>query len=71
MVSSNLAIELKNFGILVTSIDPGWMKTEMGGPDSKIDVDEAIPGILSVLSTLQGVDDTGKFLTYEGKPLRW
>ena len=32
VLTRKLAVELQGTGILVNSIDPGWLATELGGP---------------------------------------
>lgn len=51
-------------------LQPGWVKTDMGGPHAKVEASEAAAGIVTVLleTTLQ---HSGKFYDYEGKELPW
>jgi len=37
-----LAAELADTDIIVASVDPGWVRTQMGGPNARISVDEGI-----------------------------
>jgi|YelNatPaOPRAMG01_1025707.scaffolds.fasta_scaffold19875_3 NAD(P)-dependent dehydrogenase (short-subunit alcohol dehydrogenase family) len=37
-----LAEELKNTSVKVFSVDPGWVKTDMGGPDAMLEIGEGI-----------------------------
>ena len=39
MVMTNLSLELRSEGILVMSMHPGWVKTDMGGPNGLIDTE--------------------------------
>ncbi|XP_052809194.1 C-factor-like [Mya arenaria] len=61
MLTTNLALELKEDGILATAVHPGWVKTEMGGPNALIDTGESITAMMSLLAKLQGEEGTGKF----------
>ncbi|XP_060587073.1 C-signal-like [Ruditapes philippinarum] len=61
MITSNLSLDLKTDGILCTAIHPGWVKTEMGGPNALISTEESLKGIMSVLEKLQGEEGSGKF----------
>ncbi len=37
-----LAAELEGTPVIVASVDPGWARTDMGGPDAKISVEDGI-----------------------------
>lgn len=39
MAMKNLSLELKDEGILVMAMHPGWVLTEMGGPNALIDTE--------------------------------
>jgi NAD(P)-dependent dehydrogenase (short-subunit alcohol dehydrogenase family) len=39
-LTRNLASELRGTGILVNAIDPGWVKTRMGGPGAPSSIEE-------------------------------
>ena len=42
MLTKFLAAELKNDNVIVNSVDPGWVKTDMGGPDAMLDIPDGI-----------------------------
>jgi len=42
----DLAIELEGSGVLANMMDPGWCRTDMGGPDAFNDVSTVLPGAL-------------------------
>jgi NAD(P)-dependent dehydrogenase (short-subunit alcohol dehydrogenase family) len=64
-----LADELRSARILVNSVCPGWVATEMGGPDAPRTVEE---GAASVMWAAMLPDDgpTGGFFR-DGEPLAW
>ena len=61
MVTSNFALEFKSDGIIATAVHPGWVKTEMGGPNALISTEESAVGIMNTLAKLEGEEGTGKF----------
>ena len=42
----DLAFALKGANVLVNYLDPGWLKTDMGGPDAWEEVETVLPGAL-------------------------
>jgi NAD(P)-dependent dehydrogenase (short-subunit alcohol dehydrogenase family) len=67
-LTCKLAAELLGTGILVNSIDPGWVATDMGGRGGG-PVEEGVKGIVWA-STLPDDGPTGGFF-FEGKPIEW
>ena len=69
-VVKSLSVDLKPQGITVISLHPGWVKTDMGGPNAPVSIDESIEGMTQVIHTTD-IRDTGRFLNYDGKELPW
>lgn len=44
--TKDLATQLKNTNVLVNALDPGWLKTDMGGKNADFSVETVIPGAL-------------------------
>lgn len=65
-VMQGLATDLRAQGIAVALIDPGWVRTDMGGPDAEDDVIDVARGILDIANTLD-MARTGRFLHWSGK----
>lgn len=65
-----LALELKAQGIIVCPIHPGWVQTNMGGPNAEISARESAAGIVEFVRNLT-MAQSGRFFTWEGKPLAW
>jgi NAD(P)-dependent dehydrogenase (short-subunit alcohol dehydrogenase family) len=57
-------------GYKILAIHPGWMRTEMGGPDADIDPAEAAEGIFALVNRPWRVDDD-IYLDYRGQPMTW
>ena len=69
-VVKSLSVDLKPQGITVVSLHPGWVKTDMGGPNAPVSIDESIEGMMQVIDTTD-IRDTGRFFNYDGKELPW
>ncbi len=44
--TAELAYEVKDSNVLVNTLDPGWLKTDLGGPNADNEVDTVMPGAL-------------------------
>ena len=69
-VVKSLSIDLKPLGISVISLHPGWVRTDMGGPNALISVDESIDGMMSVIANTD-MKNSGHFLNYDGNEIPW
>ena len=63
-----LAVELRSAGILVNSVCPGWVATDMGGPGGRPVEDGAASVVWA--ATLPDGGPTGGFFR-DGQPLPW
>jgi NAD(P)-dependent dehydrogenase (short-subunit alcohol dehydrogenase family) len=63
-----LADELRSAGVLVNSVCPGWVATNMGGPGGR-SVQDGAAGIVWA-ATLPDDGPTGGFFR-DGRPLEW
>lgn len=70
MAMKGLAIELKSSGILVLSMHPGWVKTDMGGPNALIDTETCCSTMLQTFAALSEADH-GEFLRYNNTRIPW
>lgn len=70
MAMSILAKELKPQGISVTILDPGWVKTDMGGAQAPLTPEVSIRGMRKVLMG-DGSEISGKFLGHDGTQRPW
>lgn len=57
-------------GITVLSIDPGWVKTDMGGAGASIDVETSAAGITAQIEAHTGSGDH-RFITWRGADRAW
>ena len=58
--TQDLACELKDDNVLVNHVDPGWIRTDLGGPNAWEDVTSVIPGAL-VPALLPDGGPSGRF----------
>lgn len=70
ILSRRLAEKLRPGGITVFLINPGWVKTDMGGLEAPTTVDEAIDEMTSTIARVT-IDDTGSFLASDGSVIPW
>lgn len=61
----NLATDLAPEGIPVGIYHPGWVKTEMGGPEAEITTAQSVAGLTTRFAALS-VATTGCFESYDG-----
>lgn len=66
----SLAHELKGEGFTCVVVHPGWVQTDMGGPNATLTPEQSIEGMLKLLDRLKP-EDTGRFFQYDGKNLPW
>ena len=71
MITKALSIDLKEDGITVVSIHPGWVKTTMEYTENApLTTYESIKGMKKVIENLS-IEETGKFFDWEGNELPW
>ena len=56
--------------LAIVLMAPGWIRTELGGPDAPVSVEEAVPAIVDVLIAQQGVPGL-RYLDRHGQTVPW
>ena len=69
MAGKSLSVDLKDEGIGVFLLHPGWVSTDMTG-GTGIDVQESAAGLINTMDRL-GLEETGTFWHQEGYALPW
>ena len=70
MVTVNLAEDLRARGITVLAFHPGWVRTDMGGPNAAVAPEDSVRGMREQIAAA-GPDQSGGFTNYDGTPLAW
>ena len=65
-----LANEKRKDGFICVVVHPGWVQTDMGGPNATLKPEESIAAMIKLLDGLKA-EDSGKFFNYDGKPMPW
>lgn len=69
-VATMLAQDLRDRGVSVAPLHPGWVRTEMAGPVADIEPQESAAGIRRVIAAMT-LADSGKFLKWDGGIHPW
>jgi len=54
----------------VLAVHPGWVVTDMGGPNGLVDTNESINGLIKVIDNA-GLEQSGRFWDFRGEELPW
>jgi len=66
MLSKTLAMDLAGESIMSVTIHPGWVKTDMGGEQAPLTVDESTKAMVATLSSLDEKSN-GLLFDYNGE----
>jgi NAD(P)-dependent dehydrogenase (short-subunit alcohol dehydrogenase family) len=70
MLNASLALELKREGFVCLVLNPGWVKTDMGGAGAPTPVDVSVRGLVNVIDGATP-EVTGRFFDHDGRALPW
>lgn len=70
-----LSMILQNYsrdkGVKILIIHPGWMRTDMGGPDADISPEESAKGIYNLSLREWDANDKDIYMDYLGRKMNW
>jgi NAD(P)-dependent dehydrogenase (short-subunit alcohol dehydrogenase family) len=70
MLMHILGFDVHEYGIISVIVHPGWVQTGIGGKDAPLMPEQSIKGLLKVIDGLT-MNDSGKFISWEGKEIPW
>jgi NAD(P)-dependent dehydrogenase (short-subunit alcohol dehydrogenase family) len=70
IVMKSMALDLRERGITVVTLHPGWVRTDMGGTAAPLTVEQSVTGLRKVLEEV-GPADSGRFLGWDGAEVPW
>lgn len=65
-----LALGWRERPVTLVLLHPGWVQTDMGGPQAPLPADESVAGMRRVIAELPR-SESGAFLDYRGAPVPW
>jgi NAD(P)-dependent dehydrogenase (short-subunit alcohol dehydrogenase family) len=69
-LSKSMAVALGPRGITVIVLHPGWVSTDMGGPEAPVTPADSAAGMRAVIDRVTAADN-GRFFNYDGEELPW
>ncbi len=65
-----LAAELRTNGVTVVAMHPGWVRTDMGGPNAPLTPTESVAGMIATIDGLT-IERSGAFVNYKDQTVAW
>jgi NAD(P)-dependent dehydrogenase (short-subunit alcohol dehydrogenase family) len=69
-VTKSLAIDLTPKKIACIAVHPGWVKTDMGGPQALITPQQSVTQLLAIMQDVT-LGDSGRFFDIDGSEIPW
>lgn len=69
-VVKSIAIDLMEEEFTAIVVHPGWVLTDMGGPNALIDAETSVSGMTRLIDNLER-KDSGGFFNYDGSTVPW
>jgi NAD(P)-dependent dehydrogenase (short-subunit alcohol dehydrogenase family) len=71
MMTRAAALELAEQDVYVAAVNPGWMRTRMGGDKATLDPEESAAGIVAKVIERLDRSRTGRFFNWDGSEHPW
>ena len=69
-VVKSMSIDLREDNIKCVALHPGWVKTDMGGPNAEISARESVARLFDIMLKLEE-NDSGRFIDIDGSDIPW
>jgi NAD(P)-dependent dehydrogenase (short-subunit alcohol dehydrogenase family) len=69
-VLKSASVELGACGVVCVALHPGWVRTDMGGEEADLSVQESVTSMRRVIAAANR-SHNGRFLNYNGEQLEW
>ncbi|KAK4292371.1 hypothetical protein Pmani_034862 [Petrolisthes manimaculis] len=69
-ITKSMSVDLRGNNILVASLHPGWVQTDMGGKNADLTPTDSISQILNLLRQMTD-HHHGQFYQYDGEQVPW
>ena len=69
-VVKSISVDLEPEKMAVAVLHPGWVRTDMGGPNGLIDTKTSVAGMIQVIRNLN-LESSGVFFNYDGNVIPW
>jgi NAD(P)-dependent dehydrogenase (short-subunit alcohol dehydrogenase family) len=70
MLTRCLAGDLRGDGVIVVSVHPGWIQTDMGGNSAPLTLEQTVPSMIRLFDGLTPAN-SGGFLNWDGRSVAW
>lgn len=66
----NMALDFREEPVTIAMLHPGWVRTDMGGPNAHLAIEDSIAQMFATIERLTR-SQSGAFLNLDGTPLPW
>nr|VFJ54114.1 MAG: NAD(P)-dependent dehydrogenase, short-chain alcohol dehydrogenase family [Candidatus Kentron sp. FM]VFJ56246.1 MAG: NAD(P)-dependent dehydrogenase, short-chain alcohol dehydrogenase family [Candidatus Kentron sp. FM]VFK10156.1 MAG: NAD(P)-dependent dehydrogenase, short-chain alcohol dehydrogenase family [Candidatus Kentron sp. FM] len=70
MINMSCAHDLAERAITVVALHPGWVRTDMGGPEATLSIEESVTALRKNLAGIT-FSDSGRFIDIDGATIPW